>query len=212
MVRLRTAASEEAPAVGPLGRVVVAVGTGSSSLAAMSPTWPATSRATRPTRHLRTLCAAGMLAVVALGCSSSTEQATTTSTTSGASTPATGGQTTTPVIDDDGRCITRMPGEILSADEAVVRFTPVQVCPGYVTIAPGTPVTFTNADTVVHTITITEGNMPDGAVVATGTAEPGGSWVQTFDTLGSYSYVTDAIPSFRGTVEVTTGDGDHSTP
>ncbi len=96
-----------------------------------------------------------------------------------------------------------MPGQILTADEAVVRFSPSQVCPGYVTIALGTPVTFKNQDTSAHTITITEGNMPGGKTVTSGTAEPGQVWVRTFDTVGTFTYVTDAIPSFRGTVEVT---------
>ena len=102
-----------------------------------------------------------------------------------------------------------MPGQILSAEEAVVRFSPSQVCPGYVTIVPGTPVTFKNQDTATHSITISEGNMPGGKVVMTGTAEAGRAWVQTFDTLGTFTYVTDAIPSFRGTVEVTTGTMSH---
>jgi len=97
-----------------------------------------------------------------------------------------------------------MPGQVLTAEEAVVRFSPSQVCPGSVTIVPGTPVTFKNQDAVVHTVTITEGNMPGGKAVSSGTAEAGGTWVRQFDSPGTFTYVTDAIPSFRGTVEVTT--------
>ncbi len=165
-------------------------------------------------RRLQTTLAVGLLAATAFGCSSSTEQVATPSTDPTEQTSsATDGSVVAPgVIDAEGRCITRMPGEILSADEAVVRFTPEQVCPGYVTIVPGTPVTFLNADTVEHTITITEGNAPDGTVVTTGIAPPGGTWVQTFDALGTFSYLTDAIPSFRGTVEVTGGGGAHGSP
>jgi plastocyanin len=145
------------------------------------------------------------LAVATLGCGpsdpgpSATPSPGGSSVVTGAPKPATAG-TTYP----EGQCISRMPGQILTADEAVVRFSPSQVCPGYVTIVPGTPVTFKNQDTKAHTITITEGNMPDGKAVTNGIAEPGQTWVRTFDTVGTYTYVTDAIPTFRGTVEVTT--------
>jgi len=105
----------------------------------------------------------------------------------------------------EGQCISRMPGEILTADEAVVRFSTTRVCVAYVTIKPGTPVTFKNEDSVAHTISITETDLTTGAPVADGVAGPGLTWVRTFDTEGVFSFVTDAIPSFHGTVEVTTG-------
>lgn len=145
----------------------------------------------------------------AMGCSSSSTDTAATDP-SAPSSSATGGTIAAPGTTEPGsRCVSRMPGEILSAEEAVVRFSPSQVCPGYVTIVPGTPVTFVNDDTQTRTVTITEGNLPDGAVVATGTVDAGGTWVRTFDTAGTFTYVTDAIPTFRGAVEVTTGDMAH---
>jgi plastocyanin len=151
------------------------------------------------------LAVAVTLPVAALGCSSSKQDAsapTSTTTAAEGTTPGTATDST-----DAGRqgfdCTFRMPGEILTADEAVVRFDPTGVCPGYVTIAPGTPVTWQNIDTVEHTVTITEGNLPGGKEVATGTVPPGGTWVRTFDSEGFSLFVTDAIPAFRGVVEVT---------
>lgn|GEM_PF-3428973 len=99
-------------------------------------------------------------------------------------------------------CVSRMPGEVLTAEQAVVSFTPERVCPGYVTIAPGTPVTFRNDDDVAHAVTISAGNLPGGASVAEQSIEPGATWVQPFATAGMFSYATDAIPSFTGTVDV----------
>jgi plastocyanin len=140
-----------------------------------------------------------VVAVAALalaGCGSSKSKTPAASPTTTGDTTA----TTTGGFD----CTFGTPGQILSAEQAVVKFSPSGVCPGYVTIAPGTAVTWQNQDTVSHTVTVTEGNLPGGKVVATGTAAPGGSWVQPFATEGFYLYVTDALPSFRGVVEVTT--------
>jgi plastocyanin len=151
------------------------------------------------------LAVAVALPAAALGCRSSKPDASappTTTTAVEGTTPGTATDST-----DAGRqgfdCTFRMPGEILTADEAVVRFDQTGVCPGYVTIAPGTAVTWQNTDTVAHTVTITEGNLPGGNEIATGTVPPGGTWVQTFDSEGFSLFVTDAIPAFRGVVEVT---------
>lgn len=179
-------------------------------------------RSSSPTVRRGLVCGVAAVALAGglLGCgSSSTTSAPATSapTTAGSSTGSTpGGSTvgTSPkapgtTYPEDGRCISRMPGEILTAEEAVVRFSSQQVCPGYVTILPGTAVTFKNRDTVAHTITITEGNMPDGKEIANGIAEPGQTWVREFNTLGTFTFVTDAVPSFRGSVEVTDGSMNH---
>jgi plastocyanin len=151
------------------------------------------------------LAVAAVLPTAALGCSSSKGSAsapTSTTIASDGTTPGTATDST-----GTGRqgfdCTFRMPGEILTADEAVVRFDSTGVCPGYVTIAPGTPVTWQNIDTVEHTVTVTEGNLPGGKEVATDTVPPGGTWVRTFDSEGFSLFVTDAIPAFRGVVEVT---------
>ena len=171
----------------------------------MSRTPSAPRRSAGSARRALAIPAVLLVAVLAASCGSSSEQAAATSTTPPSTAPsaATGSGTTAPA----GGCISRIPGAVLRADEAVVRFDPQQVCPGYVTIAPGTPVTFINQDAQAHTVTITEGSLPDGAVVETTTVEAGGSWARTFDAVGTFTYVTDAIPSFRGAIEVTTGGG-----
>ena len=109
------------------------------------------------------------------------------------------------------RCISRMPGEILTEAEAVVRFSTTKACPGYVTIRPGTKVTFHNEDSVAHRITVNPTNATGEQLpeVAAGTAGPGRTWMHVFDDLGMFSFSLDAIPSFRGPVEVTEGDSMH---
>lgn len=175
----------------------------------MSSLWSERTSAARSSRHAVGLLVVALAASAALGCSSSSTD--TASTGSSAPTSSVTGATAAGpgTTEAGGRCVSRMPGEILTADEAVVHFSPSQVCPGYVTVAPGTPVSFVNEDTQAHTITITEGNLPDGAVVTTTSVATGETWVQTFDAVGTFSYVTDAIPTFRGAIEVTTGDTAH---
>ncbi len=162
-----------------------------------------------PPRPSAAAVAAVLLALVLSGCGSSGNGPAPASTTA-AGAGATSGVPASRVLSPGttrakGTCVSRMPGEVLAAIDAVVQFSTSQVCPGYVTVRPGTPVTFTNEDAVAHTVTIQEGTLPGGKTIASGSAPPGGSWVQPFDTLGSFTYVLDAIPSFRGTVEVTDG-------
>ena len=178
------------------------------------------SRSLTARRGAGSAVAALALTATLMGCGSSTTSsapATSAPTTAGSSRGSTPGGSTVDTgpkapgttYPEDGRCISRMPGEILTAEEAVVRFSTAQVCPGYVTILPGTAVTFSNKDSVAHTISITEGNMPGGKEIANGVAEPGQTWVRDFNTLGMFTFVTDAVPSFRGTVEVTDGTMKH---
>ncbi|MGZ4705487.1 MAG: cupredoxin domain-containing protein [Acidimicrobiales bacterium] len=141
---------------------------------------------------------------VALGCGSSTEESSLDESAAGAPTSTTSvpeaGSEPTYMM---GKCTFRMPGEILSAEEAVVWFSTDHVCPGYVTVAPGTEVTFANEDTSAHSVAIAEGAMPGGAEIARASIEPGETWVRSFDSVGSFTYTTDAIPTFLGTIEVT---------
>jgi plastocyanin len=147
------------------------------------------------TARRRLMVAVAVAALAFAGCSSSKPTTTAVTTTTADATATTA---------DGFNCNAGTPGQILTPDQAVVKFSPSGVCPGYVTVTPGTTVTWQNQDTVSHTITVTEGNLPGGKVVATGTAPPGGTWTQAFPTEGFNLYVTDALPSFRGVVEVTT--------
>jgi plastocyanin len=99
-------------------------------------------------------------------------------------------------------CDSVVPGEVVDASKAVVVFDPGSVCPGWVTVEQGTPVTFRNDDSAAHTVVITATQLPDAAEVARFTIPADGS--QPFDTLGvaTMGFSTDALPGFRGTVEV----------
>ena len=113
-----------------------------------------------------------------------------------------------PTMPDD--CQDKGPGEIMSAAEAIVRFSTEIVCPGYVTITVGTPVTFTNTAeeslTVEVTATDASGAMDDLPFFGRSIAA-GGSVEYTFEETGLYAYTIDALEGFRGTIEVLPPEG-----
>ena len=67
--------------------------------------------------------------------------------------------------------------------------------PQSVTLTPGTEVTWTNADSVPHTVTFTGG--PDLGQFGTGD-----SVSRTFDSAGEFDYVCTLHPGMEGTVVV----------
>jgi plastocyanin len=101
-------------------------------------------------------------------------------------------------------CVSRMPGQQLTEDEAVVGFDRTNVCPAYVTVAAGTEVTWRNDDTEPFAVEITSAGPGPGMelVVATETIEPGDRWSYEFTDAGAYEFRTDALPDFLGIVEV----------
>ena len=100
-------------------------------------------------------------------------------------------------------CISKAPGEVYSAAEAVIRFSPETICPGFVTVPVGTPVTFDNRDTAPHEVKITRGAAPDAPVIASQTVAPGQQWAQSWSAADNLAFRIDAIPSFVGTITVT---------
>jgi plastocyanin len=58
-------------------------------------------------------------------------------------------------------------------------------------------VTWHNNDSVDHTVTSNSGDFDSGAI------RPGGSYSQTFDTAGVYSYHCSIHPNMHGMVIVT---------
>lgn len=96
-------------------------------------------------------------------------------------------------------CAMHMPGELLSAEEAVVRFTPQMVCLGYVTVLPDTPITWINADTADHEVTILDDGGKElnrfGVAAGESTTTPAAA-------TGIYRYKVTAIETFTGTIEV----------
>lgn len=98
-----------------------------------------------------------------------------------------------------GDCPQRMPGDLLTAEEARVRFNTQMVCLGYVTVVPGTIISWINDDVADHTVTLLddEGNELNHFEVAAGrtvTTPAAGT--------GVYRFKTTAIESFTGTIEV----------
>lgn len=72
--------------------------------------------------------------------------------------------------------------------------TPYQ--PLRIQVAEGTKVTWTNADSVVHTVTDVNNNFDSNLI------NPGESWSYTFTKEGTYNYYCTLHPWMRGTVEV----------
>jgi hypothetical protein len=90
----------------------------------------------------------------------------------------------------------------MSATEAVVRFSPTQICPGYVTVRPSTPITFENLGDSAAEVTILDGVSADAERFTSTTLEPGEAKRTILAKPGSVFYRVSAIESFRGTIEV----------
>jgi hypothetical protein len=99
------------------------------------------------------------------------------------------------------------PGVVVGESQAIVYFDPQGVCPGWVTVTQGTPVTFANDGLAPSTVVVTVTQMPGSDEVARFTIPAGGS--QPLDTpdVATMAFTTDALPGFRGTVEVVGPDG-----
>lgn len=146
----------------------------------------------RAPRAACTLAVAALCTMLAGAACSSTKNDATTATTA-ARTSATG------LTQDE--CVSRTPGEVMTADEAKVLFDASQICPNYVTINPGTEVTFDNRDSASHTVTIMAGASQTGQVLEEHTLEPGTTWVRAFPDAGQYTFKVDHFPSI-GVVDV----------
>lgn len=161
----------------------------------------------RPTSSLLGAALGVALVFGAAACSSASKSESTASSAP-ATTPATnaptsaGSGSTTTLSVPENWCQSRMPGELLSAEEAVVRFQAGAICPGYVTVKTGTPITFQNIDSTTHTVVIGTGLTPDKDVVASQELAPGATWVQTYDAPVTYNYFVNGFEGFRGTLEV----------
>ena len=165
---------------------------------------PPTGRRGRA-RAVALVAALAVVVTVAAGCSSDDGPDDAAATTT----------TTDDLLDQRGKtlgCASLPPGEPMTRAQAVVRLSPEQVCPGYVTVVAGTPVSFVNEGEATTTIIVTESG-PDGSLGATlldETIEPAATVEQPFDVPGTYAYSSDMIPSFRGTVEVQTDEDEGS--
>lgn len=131
-------------------------------------------------------------------------ESSTTSTTHGGH-GSIGGGVGSSGTDDEGWCATPGPGVPLSAEQATVAFSTDQVCPGYVTVEPGTAVTWRNDADAEQRVVVTTGRAGDGPVVHEVDLAPGATFEQQLDP-GIYTFTVSAIPAFRGTVEVLAAD------
>ena len=68
--------------------------------------------------------------------------------------------------------------------------------PGTLTVASGQMVTWTNGDTIPHTITSDNGAWDSGPV------QPGASFTHTFDRPGTFAYHCSIHPFMHGTAVV----------
>jgi hypothetical protein len=104
-------------------------------------------------------------------------------------------------------CESVEPGIVVDSSKAIVYFDTESVCPGWVTVEQGTPVTFTNRGSAEYTVVVTATQLPDSAEVARFTIPAGGS--QPLDTrdVAMMGFSTNALPGFRGTVEVVAPGG-----
>lgn len=159
-------------------------------------------------RNVRTALAAACLVPAWLTACSDDDPAP-TAAPSGDS--AMGATSTTDLLDQEGvtlGCASLPPGEPMSRQQATVRFQPEQVCPGYVTVVLGTPVGFVNEGPDPSSLRVfaAEATGQEGEVLIDREVAPGEVIDQDFDQPGIYGYETDALPSFRGTVEVQAPD------
>lgn len=97
------------------------------------------------------------------------------------------------------QCAQHMPGDVLSAAEAMVIFDTEHVCLGYVTVRAGTAITWHNADAVERRVSVEDGN---GTVLMSFSVPGGGAAQRSVATAGVYRYKVSAIESFVGTIEV----------
>ena len=85
-------------------------------------------------------------------------------------------------------------GEAVTVDMKDIKFVPKNV-----TVTSGTTITWTNSDSVPHTVTKTGGPGPE---FDSGNIDGGGEFEQTFDTKGKIDYVCTVHPGQDGSVTV----------
>jgi plastocyanin len=83
------------------------------------------------------------------------------------------------------------------AEEIVADMSGNEFVPGELTITVGDTVTWTNSDTVPHTVTSDDGGPLDSGII-----DAGATWSYTFTEPGTYSFYCEVHPSMQGTVTV----------
>jgi plastocyanin len=78
--------------------------------------------------------------------------------------------------------------------------------PAQLQVVAGTTVTWTNQDSVPHTVTAGTRNSPSG-LFDSGNVDPGGTFSFTFTDPGTYDYFCSIHPNMDGTITVTAAGG-----
>lgn len=178
-----------------------------------------TNRAAGPVRCLVAGSVLLLVSVVA-GCSSSDDADSTaasrSTTSTASSSPSTaadpgsmdmgssGADSAGVVTDDTGaapkvECAQHMPGDLLSAQDAIVFFDSQHVCLAYVTVLAGTTITWRNTDGEDHEVVVVDDEEQEFDRF---TVPGGGVATSTAPATGVYRYRLTAIESFVGTIEV----------
>lgn len=79
-----------------------------------------------------------------------------------------------------------------------VGITEYSYMPANITVKKGTTVTWTNNDSVAHTVTSSEGSLMDS-----GDMEKGDTYSVTFNEVGTFDYFCEPHPYMTGSVTVT---------
>ena len=75
----------------------------------------------------------------------------------------------------------------------------MQFQPATIFVLPGSKITWTNMDTVVHRVT-----SDDGISFSSGNINPQGTYTFTANNLGTYAYRCSLHPAMQGTINVVT--------
>ena len=105
--------------------------------------------------------------------------------------PATGGSSTTP---SGGSAAPSDGGSASGGTGTAVTISNFTFTPADVTVKAGESVTWTNNDSVAHTVT--------GAAFDSGQMAPGATYTHKFDTAGSFDYKCSIHPNMTGKVTV----------
>lgn len=102
--------------------------------------------------------------------------------------------TTVPVASADD---SESSGEALMGEGEQVTIASFKFAPATLTVKKGTTVTWTNQDSVGHTVTSDAGSELDSELL-----EKGASYSHTFDTVGTFAYHCTPHPNMKATVVV----------
>ena len=84
----------------------------------------------------------------------------------------------------------------VSGNETKINISGFAFDPATITIKVGQTVTWTNQDSVVHTVVASDNSWSSDSL------ETGASFSHTFDTAGTFTYICGVHPSMKGTVIV----------